>query len=52
MSGVRVWDPTSNKMFKVGKRLFDENVEGGWWRGQQVGKKGKVSDMEGGELVD
>ena len=51
-SGVRMWDPTSNKVFSVGKPLFDENVEGGWWRGQQVGKKGKVFDMEGGELVD
>ena len=29
-SGVRVWDPTSNKVFNVGMPLFDENVEGGW----------------------
>lgn len=50
-SGERAWDPTTNKVFNVGKPLFDENVKGGWRRGQKVGKNGKISDMEGGDLM-
>ena len=44
----RVWDLVSNKVHNVGVAHadFDEDVKAGWWRGQNVGKKGKLRDIQ------
>ena len=54
-----MWDPTTNKVHTVGHAHadFDECVKAGWWRGQNIGKKGKncvldaAVEMEWPDLV-
>ena len=44
----RVWDPTTNKVHNVGHAHadYDETVEPGWWRGQNIRKKGKTCELD------
>ena len=44
----RVWDPSTNKVHNVGHAHadFDESVVAGWWRGQNIGKKGNICEID------
>ena len=43
----KVWDPTTNKVHKVGHAHveFDKFVGAGWWRGQNIGKLFEIEDV-------